>query len=165
MTEFRADGTPIFHAYLDSGFLDVGVEAYRGFRYNWTGFPNETPAIVALENNAGTTIYVSWNGDTETKTWRFYSITDNFRSRQFLGESKRTGFETSLAVKGKRLSTVLAEALDASGKVLTTSEIASVKQETLPVQKELAKESIDAGCSVSSRWAKYMILKVQRMGF
>ena len=48
LTEFRSDGTPIYHAYMDSGFLGEGVENYRAFRYNCTGLPNETPAIVSL---------------------------------------------------------------------------------------------------------------------
>ncbi|KAF4124547.1 LOW QUALITY PROTEIN: Arylsulfotransferase (ASST) [Geosmithia morbida] len=49
VTEYTADGTAVFHAYMDSGDLGVGVENCRGFRHNWTGIPNEEPAIVALE--------------------------------------------------------------------------------------------------------------------
>ena len=59
VTEFKSDGTPIFHAYLDSGSPGDGVENYCAFRYNWTGLPYERPAIVALNNGKSTTIYVS----------------------------------------------------------------------------------------------------------
>jgi hypothetical protein len=85
VTEFKSDGTPIFHTYMDSGYLGLKVENYRGFRYNWTGIPNEAPAIVALEDEGSINIYVSWNGDTRTKTWRFYELKGGRRS--FIGEA------------------------------------------------------------------------------
>ena len=132
VTEFTSDGTAIFHAYMDSGYLGLGVENYRAFKYNWTGLPHEDPAIVALENDEGTTIYVSWNGDTETAVWRFYAVTDEFGSREVLGEADRTSFETSLYVEGKKLSAVVAEGVDARGRVLTTTADVKVEAEILP---------------------------------
>lgn len=82
VTEFRADGTPIFNAYMGSGFLGEGVENYRGFRYNWTGLLNEVSSIALLEGESGgTTAYVSWNGDAETAVWRFSSVADKAGSR------------------------------------------------------------------------------------
>jgi len=99
LTEFKANGTPIFHAYVDSGYLDLGAENYRALRYNWTGITNEVPAIVALEGGEGTTIYVSWNGDMEAAAWRFYDVTgDEHGSRKLVCEVERTSFETSLLV-------------------------------------------------------------------
>lgn len=73
---FESDVTPIFHCYIDSRVLSEGVENYRGFRYNQTSIPNEAPALVALkdEEKDTTKIYVPWNGDTETKIWRFYKV-------------------------------------------------------------------------------------------
>ncbi|KIW17244.1 hypothetical protein PV08_04435 [Exophiala spinifera] len=127
MTEFKADGTPIFHTYMDSGFLGIGVENYRGFRYNWTGIPNEAPAIVALEDGNSTSIYVSWNGDTRTKVWRFYEVKDDRRS--FLGEAKRESFETELKLDRVNVKSVQAEALDAEGTVLV--DTSKVKPEAL----------------------------------
>lgn len=133
MTEFKADGTPLFHAYVDSGYLDLGAENYRAFRYNWTGIPNEVPAIVALEGDEGTTIYVSWNGDTETAAWRFYAGKDDeYGSRELLGEVKRTSFETSLLVEDTNFASVSAEAIDVQGKVLTSTASVLVETEILP---------------------------------
>lgn len=120
ITEFKSDGTPIFHAYLDSGALSLGVENYRGYRYNWTGIPNEAPAIVALKSENKTSIYVSWNGDTRTKVWRFYEVSGNGR-KSYLGESKRKSFETELVIDGE-VKIVQAEALDAEGTVLISTE-------------------------------------------
>lgn len=132
VTEFSGDGTPIFHAYMDSGALGDGVQNYRAFRYNWTGLPNEDPAIVSLENADGTTVYVSWNGDTETALWRFYSEIDDFGSRQFLGEVKRESFETKLFVPNKQLNSVSAQAIDASGKHLVSTGTVKTEQDIVP---------------------------------
>ncbi|KKY28928.1 putative secreted protein [Diplodia seriata] len=86
LTEFLPDGEPIFHTYFDSGALGAGVQNYRGFRYNWTGLPSEDPALVVLEEDGegdGTKVYVSWNGDTETETWRFFEGEGRQQQQQF----------------------------------------------------------------------------------
>jgi hypothetical protein len=147
ITEFKSDGTPIFHFYMDSGSLGEGVENYRGFRYNWTGIPNEAPAIVALkdEEKETTNIYVSWNGDTETKTWRFYEVNESGR-RSYLGESKRESFETVLKLDRAGVNTVQAEAVGYGGQVLVDTSI--VKPEVLVhefkgKEKKIAKQSVN----------------------
>jgi fibronectin type 3 domain-containing protein len=122
---------------MDSGVLGDGVQNYRAFRYNWTGLPNEDPAIVALESTKGTNIYVSWNGDTETAVWRFYATTDGFGSRHFLGQVDRKGFETKLLVPNQRIKSVSAEAFDASGKLLISTAIVKSEWEiTAPKTKD-----------------------------
>jgi Arylsulfotransferase (ASST) len=150
MTEYKSDGTPIFHTYMDSGSLGLGVENYRGFRYNWTGIPNEAPAIVALKNEetSSTNIYVSWNGDTRTKVWRFYSVGDNGR-RSFLGESKRESFETVLELDEVDFKSVQAEAIDAEGTVLVDTSatklelmVQEYKGESRKIEKHHKSERI-----------------------
>lgn len=165
MTEFRPDGTPIFHTYMDSGFLGDGVENYRGFRYNWTGLPYEDPAIVCLEDKSGTTVYVSWNGDTETAAWRFYTVDDAFGSRSFLGEAKRKSFETSLSIPDQRIEKVVADAVDASGHIIVTTSVTALQQDIKPASEEgslLKQNAYVAPCSSESRWAKYMFPKLNR---
>jgi len=134
LTEYDSKGNVIFHTYMDSGYLGLGVENYRGFRYNWTGLPNEAPAIVALENDRGINIYVSWNGDTETAIWRFYAVTGRRGLKKFIGEAARTSFETSLEVSSKAPLRVVAEAIDANGKVLRSTVVANSEPEVLPVK-------------------------------
>lgn len=137
VTEYRADGTPIFHAYMDSGDLGAGVQNYRGFRYNWTGIPNESPSLVVLKSAQGeTTAYVSWNGDTETALWRFYSVVDENGSREFLGKAERTGFETSLKLLADQaVGQVVAEAVNSRGKVLVSTSVVKTEDEVLPPNK------------------------------
>jgi len=138
VTEYRPDGTPIFHAYMDSGFLGEGVQNYRAFRYNWTGFPNEAPAIVSQKIATGTAVYVSWNGDTETAVWRFYAVNNTYGSRSYLGKTKRRGFETAFVVKGGAVEHVAAEAISASGRILTSTGVAVLEDELHPGGKALA---------------------------
>lgn len=132
MTEYRAsDGEVIFHAYPDSGEIGQGVQNYRGFRFQWKGYPNEAPAIVALKDSDDSiTIYASWNGDTETAEWRFYSAPEscvpaqgvaNHCNGTLLGEAERTSFETSFTVEDagfnatSGVDAVYAEAFDGKG--------------------------------------------------
>ena len=123
ITEFSPNGTVVYHAYLESGELwkNGDVQNYRGFRFNWTGVPNEEPAVVALAHGESTVVYVSWNGDTETKTWRFHAI--DTHGREFLlGEEKREGFETKFYVwSGSDWDGFFAEAVEKDGDVLRTT--------------------------------------------
>ena len=173
VTEFTSDGTPIFHAYMDSGLLGEGVENYRAFRYNWTGLPNEDPAIVALKSEDGTatTVYVSWNGDTETAAWRFYAATDELGSRECLGEVERKSFETSLKITGAgvdKLTSVSAESVDATGKVLTNTATVQIEKEILPPHSSGSVPSGEATSQITlgekSTWEEYAILKLNRLG-
>jgi len=122
ITEFRADdGTPVFSAYLDSWDSGAGVQNYRGFRFEWAGRSPEVPAIVALGGGERVSVYVSWNGDTETVAWRFFR-TRNGRV-EVLGEVERTGFETSFKIDKADVEAgdgakFFAEAVGRRGKVL-----------------------------------------------
>ncbi|KFA56330.1 hypothetical protein S40293_09256 [Stachybotrys chartarum IBT 40293] len=155
VTEYRPDGTPIFHAYLESGTLAPGVQSYRGFRCQWTGHSGETPALVALEGKDELTLHVSWNGDTVTKAWRFMSqcassseeVTFTTAS---LGEVPRKSFETSLVVSKPSVSCsgkdsgVFAQALDIDGNVLSTTALVGtepkIESYLVPYQVKMEQE-------------------------
>ncbi|KAA8913684.1 hypothetical protein TRICI_003142 [Trichomonascus ciferrii] len=115
ISEHKPDGTPIFFAHLGSGALGKGIQNYRAFRFNWHATPIEDPALVAFQTESGTEIYVSWNGDTETKTWKFYD-----QHQTLLGETSRTGFETNLTVSSHP-DFITAQAFDQNGSRLVTS--------------------------------------------
>jgi hypothetical protein len=133
MTEFLPNGTAIFHAYMDSGLLGLGVENYRAYRYNWTGVPNEEPAIAAFEDDDSTSVYVSWNGDTETRFWRFYEASNQGQSvGSLLGEAERESFETVLHVDSIRKRPIYAEAIDRTGAVLVSTRMANIQPNVAP---------------------------------
>jgi hypothetical protein len=119
---------------------------------------------------------VSWNGDTETATWRFFEVVDGLGSRSFLGEAPRKSFETKLDLpKGKKVDRIAAEAVDKQGRVLRTTREVGVEPEILPAQSGNTKSTtsgqsvvksqttLDVGSSAGSRWEEYAILKFFRL--
>ena len=136
VTEFDSEENPIFHAYLDSGELGEKVQNYRAFRYSWTGIPKEKIALYSEQDKDGVvSLYVSWNGDTQTKTWKFYSI-DDANEKTFIGESKRTGFETKYEAPKKFKGKVFVEALDAEDGFLGSSS----QVKTVAIIKEISED-------------------------
>jgi len=134
ITEFSSNGTILFHSYLESGELweNGDVQNYRGFKFNWTGVPNEEPAGVALRHGESTVVYVSWNGDTQTNIWRFWGISSG-GNKQLLGMEKRLGFETSFYVQsGGNWEAFVTEAIGSDGKVLRTSGRFEVREYVYP---------------------------------
>ncbi|OGM47923.1 hypothetical protein ABOM_002692 [Aspergillus bombycis] len=119
-TQFGADNEILYHAFIEDAV------SYRGFLANWTGTPSEAPALAAYVDSANTTrLYVSWNGDTETKTWKFYQVQEGGDSNkaQYLGDQVRTSFETAFLWESEYYPTsdvkFYAEAIGGNGKVLT----------------------------------------------
>ncbi|KAH6697811.1 ASST-domain-containing protein [Verticillium dahliae] len=112
-------------------FVDWGeavsrfVQSYRGFRANWTAIPAEEPAIATFVSRESTLTFldinISWNGDTETKTWRVYSRPSTGESAVLVGKAQRDGFETKIRLQGihdLESSVFFAEAVDGDGKTL-----------------------------------------------
>ncbi|RSL63383.1 hypothetical protein CEP53_004457 [Fusarium sp. AF-6] len=127
VTEFNKDGKVLFHSYLDSAPEGIFVQSYRGFRANWTGTPSEEPAVAVFKRHdrTGLDVYASWNGDTEAALWRFYTRSTEQSQDQFVGEFERKGFETYAEILDSSVDgdvLVTAEAVDASGKVLTRTK-------------------------------------------
>lgn len=131
ITEFSSDAQIIFHAYLESGELwaNGDVQNYRGFKFNWTGVPSEEPAVVALQDeDSSTTVYTSWNGDTETRVWRFYGVSGE-GVEVLLGEAERNGFETSFHARGgDKWKGFVAKAIGSEGELLRKSKSVEVER-------------------------------------
>ncbi|KAJ5279783.1 hypothetical protein N7478_005155 [Penicillium angulare] len=145
ITEFSSEGKILFHAYLDSN-PNKFVQSYRGFRSNWTGNSSEDPAVLALRDEDGrVSIWVSWNGDTETKTWRFhlheYSSGLNVN---FLGAQTRERFETQYdagingSLETLQKYSVVAEALNFDGETLGRSRPVRIQDDT-PYRAHIAR--------------------------
>jgi hypothetical protein len=118
-TELQQDGTLVLDGKFAAG------TSYRAFKFEWTGQPTDKPAVVATKSSSGrATVYVSWNGSTETAGWRLLAGR-RAASLAPLREVRRNGFETSIAVPaGVHYAAVAA--LDASGAVLAVSPTISV---------------------------------------
>lgn len=113
-SEYGPDASPVIDGRFGSG------ESYRALSFPWTGTPAEDPAL-AVERNGlgGMTAYTSWNGSTETAKWRAIGA-DAPNGLIPLKEVARRGFETTLEIPTVR-SHVAVQALDADGRVLSTS--------------------------------------------
>jgi Arylsulfotransferase (ASST) len=128
LTEFAKDGTIVFDASLPAG-----KQSYRDIRAEWSGQPSEPPALTldpAVEVTATQhriNAYVSWNGATGVRAWRLLAgATPDAMAP--VTETPRTGFETVITevVAAGSAAYVAVEALDASGRVLGTSDPAAI---------------------------------------
>ena len=135
-TEYSPEHEIIFYGAL----AWTNVMNYRVHKFdNWVGLPLTKPALWAYsKDGVEMTVYSSWNGATEVRTWRFFGSNDIKQGPwEQLGEEEKNGFET---VSG-HLHTYkycYAEALDKNGHVLGTSEV-----EATYIPNELMREYCD----------------------
>jgi hypothetical protein len=125
MSEHTMDGEMI----MEASFLSSRFATYRAFKSNFTGLPLDQPAIksVAVQPDGDPTYtitisYVSWNGATDIKGWRFFGSRNASSDFEYLGQAPRTGFETSFSERGE-WEFVYAEAIAKDGSILGTSEV------------------------------------------
>jgi hypothetical protein len=114
-TEYGADGT----VKLDLEIVGKKVDSYRWFRLPWVGRPVEPPVAVARRAGTRATVYVSWNGATEVRSWRVSG------DGVVLATAPKDGFETAISVPGGHAAYAV-DALDADGNVIGASALARV---------------------------------------
>jgi hypothetical protein len=94
--------------------------SYRAYRETWVGTPYYPPVIAAVLGRGQTTIYASWNGATEVKTWQIFAV--NGAGVFPVSSAAKSGFETAITVPGAG-GYFQAKALDAHGTVIGVSAI------------------------------------------
>ena len=114
-SEFSASGTLLFDAHFHGTY-----QAYRGYRFGWAASPTGAPAAVASTASGKLTVYVSWNGDTRTASWRLLAGASPSKLAA-VATAARSGFETALRAPAAA-AYVAVQALDASGAVIGTSK-------------------------------------------
>lgn len=137
VTEFAANGTVVWHAFLDSGATDGGrVQNYRAFKSEWTGRPREEPAVVGLlfpaKHRTHLVVAASWNGDTEVVTWRFAGRRNRNVAAVDLASEQRLGFETRANVElhEEEINEVQAIGLDGAGNELVQTRWEGVRRDS-----------------------------------
>ena len=114
-TEFAPDGR-----ILLDGRIAEGNDNYRAYRMQWTGRPEDPPAVVVQGREA----IASYNGATGVDRWLLLAGEDAGSLRP-AGSSARQGFETRLRIPaGARV--VAARALGPRGGTLGESEPVTV---------------------------------------
>ncbi len=113
-SEYSPSGQLLFDAHMHGSY-----QAYRGYRFPWTGAPAGSPSVAVSPSGKTATVYASWNGDTRTATWQLLA---GASAKQLapVAKATRTGFETALKPPAAAPFYAV-QSLDASGAVLGTS--------------------------------------------
>jgi hypothetical protein len=114
ITEYNPAEKPIF----DMSFSGM---TYRTFRVPWTGVPEYPPAVATRKGPGNTVVvYMSWNGDTQVKSWRVLAGSTLSSMRPVGPVKRKASFETKITVNtSARLIEVRARS--GSGRTLATS--------------------------------------------
>ena len=117
-TEYSPDYDIVFYGNL--GWSNV--MNYRVHKFdNWIGLPLTEPALwVYSKQGEQMTIYVSWNGATQVKSWRFYGGHYKRGPWDEISNVSKNGFETVYRHNSTYGYTYV-EALDQDDRVLGTS--------------------------------------------
>jgi hypothetical protein len=111
VTEFGPHGRTL----LDLRFARAGADSYRAYRFPWIGRPRSRPAIAV----DGDTLWASWNGATEVRSWQLLGGPEKAKLRPLLTVPK-AGFETAIALP-EEAAWVAVRALDRLGRSLARS--------------------------------------------
>ncbi|CAI7632381.1 unnamed protein product [Penicillium viridicatum] len=126
-------------------FAKDTVMNYRAMKFEWDGVPTDSPALwtysKTAEPSSSTSFYVSWNGATRVKTWRFWGSMNMTGPWTLLDEVSKTGFETEYTGSRFFLWSKV-EAVDREGIVLGKSEI----KYTFVPSSELREFCADSTC-------------------
>lgn len=85
ISEHDADGNLLMFSHLKWDYDNKHgnkIPTYRGFKFPWVGRPLQPPdvysaAFASGKENFVTRVFVSWNGATEVKRWRFYETDED----------------------------------------------------------------------------------------
>ena len=129
---------PYFSAFdsdgkmVADGLMTRGHPSYRAFLGDWVGKPTEPPAVAAqFRNGGGATVYASWNGSTEVRSWKVLAGRDR-DSLSTVASGPWSGFETALVVQSAGPYFAV-QPLDASGNVLATSAATLITKHGKPI--------------------------------
>jgi hypothetical protein len=121
VSEFAPGGTVLFDAHLP-----FDMSFYRAFRFSWSGRPSTAPTVLANLNNTGeeAIVHMSWNGASEVASWRVLAgkHPGSLTAQTTIPAS---AFESS-AILPNKYAYAAVQALDATGKVLSSSKPAKV---------------------------------------
>jgi Arylsulfotransferase (ASST) len=119
-TEFSSSGGQLFGIHFNQP-----LQSYRGFRFPWWGQPKTPPSVAASAKGSRTTVYASWNGDTETAAWEVLAgSSQNTSTMRPVGKFAKTYFETTMTVASKQPYFAV-QALSSAGQVMGTSPAVS----------------------------------------
>ena len=161
-SEHSPDGTLL----MESIFAVDWFGSYRNYKFPYVGRPSTTPDVKSVaymldadrEPNPVTLVFVSWNGDTEVKTWKLYGSTGSKDNFEEIDSVERNGFETAFS-QDKYYKYVSLKGFDKHGEVLGESGIIKTEQHpSAPWDKE-DTESGEATYIVCAKIEKFGLLE------
>lgn len=113
-SEFTQSGQLLFDAHFHGP-----DQTYRAFRVPWTGRVAHGPALTARQSGGRTTLYASWNGETDIAGWQLLAGPSPDRLAP-AGTVSSQGFETAATPQGSG-PYYQVKAFDSAGHTLGTS--------------------------------------------
>lgn len=123
-SEFREAGNTEINPALNllyDALMPGSNYTYRAYRDDWVGIPHYPPSIAVKSNKGQIIVYASWNGSTQTISWRVYAGHCPKELTEVTSASK-TGFETSILISNPG-PYFKVKALNAEGRVIGVSKI------------------------------------------
>jgi EmrB/QacA subfamily drug resistance transporter len=114
LSEFSRSGKVL----LEGEFPEPDL-SYRSTLEQWVGLPLEPPIGAARQTSGSTTVYASWNGDTEVVSWRVLAGPSSSHLT-VVGTRARSGLETAIQIPGSYKSFEV-QALGAGGRLIRAS--------------------------------------------
>jgi len=118
---------PYFSEYSRQGtqLLDVRFpgkdQSYRTlFTSTWAGTPFYPPSGAVRRSRGATTVYASWNGDTEVSRWQILAGSTP-HSLSVVSAGRHRGFETAFRLRTGTYAYFAVRAVGSAGQVLGTS--------------------------------------------
>lgn len=134
-TEHTAEGEAVMDVQFSPWHTvknNQALDNYRAYRMDWQATPPWDPDVMAQVSDDGTgtttSLYASWNGATEVRSWAFLASnksSDLFSAHKVIAIVPRAGFETSLALEYPAQFARVA-AVDAAWNVIGSSGIVDV---------------------------------------
>lgn len=99
MTQHTRDARLVYHAEIADAASMMG--SYRIFKAPWKSMPTTRPDIYAYSWTCAhrATLYASWNGATEVRTWAFYGADQPSGPFEEIALTRRDGFETRVRTR------------------------------------------------------------------
>lgn len=132
MSEHKQNGTIV----MEAKFASPRFDTYRAYKAPFVGTPTEPPVLKSFvfqsdkeeTEHKMVVSYISWNGATEVKKWKFYGSTsqtkvDSEAIYKQIGEAEKRGFETMFTSYGA-LTRIMAEGFDKDGHSLGKTAVA-----------------------------------------
>ena len=112
------------HNWLYDAQMPSPNYTYRAYRNDWVGMPHYPPRIAVRSENGRVVVYASWNGSTETTSWKLYSGKSK-KELSYVQTVDRCGFETIIRSKKSGLYFQV-KALNDEGDVIGVSKVVKI---------------------------------------